>query len=153
MSRHRVQEDHDNGKGETTKSARNVWLLRWGDPYAQRVCSATIWASRRTRNPHFFVLGASLLFDNTYFGAFFALDIVFLVFHPFFPIFTYFHSPHVLLSRLISPHYGSPQCGHSATAFVDLHLASDAVVKVKMNMQMTSSQMKINPETKRSSII
>ena len=74
------------------------------------------------------------------------LCLAFFGFHPFPPIFTYFHSPHVLLSRLISPHYGSPQsqCGHSASAFVDLHPASDAIVKVKINMQMTSVQMKIN---------
>ena len=59
------------------------------------------------------------------------------------PIFTNFHSPHVLLSRLISAHYGSPQCGHSASTSVDLHRVSDAIVKVKINMQMTSVQMKI----------
>ena len=90
------------------------------------------------------VLGASLLFDNTYFGAAFASDMAFLGFHPFPPIFTYFHSLHVLFSRLISPHYGSPQCGHSISDSVDLHPASDAIVKVNINMQMTSVQMKIN---------
>ena len=90
------------------------------------------------------VLGASLLFDNRYFGFSFASDVAFLGFHPFPPIFTYFHAPHVLLSRLISPHYGSPQCGHSASASIDLHPTSDAIVKVKINMQMTSMQMKIN---------
>ena len=100
--------------------------------------NATIWASRRTRDPHFVVLGASLLFDNTYFGASFAWAMAFFGFHPFFSGFTYFHSPHVLLSRLISPHYG-----HSASASVDLHSALGAIVKVKINMQMTSVQMKI----------
>ena len=106
--------------------------------------SATIWACGCSRNPHFAVLGASLLFDITYFGASFASDMAFLGLHPFPPIFTNFHSPHVLLSRLISPHYGLPQCGHSASASVDLHPASDAIVKVKIKMQMTSMQMKIN---------
>ena len=96
---------------------------------------AAIWASRPTRNPHFVVLGASLLFDNTYFGACFASDMAFLGSHPFPPIFTYFHSPHVLLSMLISPHYGCPQCGHSASASLDLHPTSDAIVKVKINMR------------------
>ena len=73
----------------------------------------------------------------------------------FTPIFSYFRSPHVRLSRLkrFSPHYGSPQCGHSASASIDLHPASDAIVKVKINMQMTSVQMKINHNTKSSSII
>ena len=49
------------------------------------------------------------------------------------PNFTHFHlhSPHVLLSRLICPHYGSPQCGHSASASVDSHPASDATFKVE----------------------
>ena len=89
------------------------------------------------------VLGASLLFDNTYFDASLASDMAFLGFHPFPLIFTNFHSPHVLFSGLISPHYGSPQCGHSASAFVDLHPASDAIVKVKMNIHITSVQMKI----------
>ena len=110
--------------------------------------SATIffWASHRTRNPHFVVLGASLLFDNTYFGGSFASDMAFLGFHPFPPIFAYFHSPHVLLSRFISPHYGSRQCGHSASTSIDLHPASDAIVKVKINMQMTSVQMSANED-------
>ena len=82
-------------------------------------CTATIWASRRTRNPHFVVLGASLLFDNMYLGASFASDMAFLGFHPFSPIFTYFHSQDVVLSRLISPHHGSPQYGHSASTSID----------------------------------
>ena len=51
-----------------------------------------------SRNPYFVVPGASLLFDNTYFGASFASVMALLGFHPFLPIFTYFHSPHVLLS-------------------------------------------------------
>ena len=111
---------------------------------AQRTRNATIWVSGRSRNPYFVVLGASLLYDNTYFGASFASDMAFWGFHSFPPIFTYFHSPHVLRSTLISPHYGSPQCGHSASASIDLHPASDAIVKVKINMHMTSVQMKIN---------
>ena len=66
------------------------------------------------RNPHFVVLGASLLPDNT---CFFCIGYGIFGFSPiFFSIFTYFHSPHVLLSMLISPHYSSPQCGHSASA-------------------------------------
>ena len=97
-----------------------------------------------SQTTHFVVLGASLLFDHTYFGASFTPDVAFLGFSPFLPMFTYFHSPHVLLSRLISPHYGSPQCGHSASASIDLHSVSDAIVKVKINMQMTSAQMKIS---------
>ena len=48
------------------------------------------------------------------------------------------------MRRLIAPLDGSPQCGHSASASVDLHPASGAIVKVKINMQMTSVQMKIN---------
>ena len=71
-------------------------------------------------------------------------DMAFLGFHPFSPIVTYFHSPHVLFSTLISPHYGSPQCGNSASPSLDLHPAWDAIVKVKINMQMTSVQMNIN---------
>ena len=106
--------------------------------------SATIWAYGRSTNPYFVILGASLLFDNMHFGPSFALDMAFLGFHLFSPIFTYFHSPHVLLSRLISHHYGSPQCGHSTSASLDLHPASDAIVKVKINMQMASVQTKIN---------
>ena len=43
---------------------------------------------RFTRNPHFVVLRASLLFDNTYSRASFAWDEAFLGFHPFPPIFT-----------------------------------------------------------------
>ena len=68
----------------------------------------------------------------------------FLGFHPFPPIFTNFHSPHVLLSSLIPPHYGSPQCGYFASTFVDLHPAFHAIVKLKINIQMRSMQMKIN---------
>ena len=120
---------------------------RGGGGEAQCARIVTIWASRRTRNPYFVVLGASLLFDNKYFGASFTLDMAFWGFHSiFFSSFTHFHPLHVLLSRLISPHYGSSQCGHSASAstFVDSHLAPDATVKVKINMQMTSMQMKIN---------
>ena len=63
---------------------------------------------------------------------------------PFFFSFAFSPLPHVLFSRLISPHYGSPQCGHCASASIDLHPASDAIVKVKINMQMTGVQMKIN---------
>ena len=58
-------------------------------------------------------------------------DMAYLEFHPISPIFTYFHLPHVLLSRLISPHYGSPQCGHFASASVDSRLVSDATIKVE----------------------
>ena len=81
-----------------------------------------------------------------------------LDFHPVSPISpflhtTYFHLMHVLISRLISPNYGSPECGHSALAFFDLHSAPDAIFKVKINMQKTSVQMKVNHYTNSSSII
>ena len=49
----------------------------------------------------------------------------YLDFHPISLIFTYFHAPHVLFSGLISSHYGNPQCGHYASASVDLHLTLD----------------------------
>ena len=89
------------------------------------------------------VLGASLLFDNTYFGFSFASDVAFLGFHPLLPIFTYFHSPPTFLADF-SPLWQPSMCGLSASPFVDLHPVSNAIVKVNINMQMTSVQMKIN---------
>ena len=132
------------------KSTRRVVLATKGR-FKRSVRAVRLFGHLAVREPHahFVVPGASLLFDDTYFGASFALDMAFLWFHtspP--PIVTYFHKPHVLLSGLISPHYGSAQCGHSASASVDLHPTSDAIVKVKTSMQMTSVQMKINHLTR-----
>ena len=100
--------------------------------HAQCTRSATIWESRRTRNPHFVVLGASLLFDNTYFCASFASDMAFWVLTPPLPIFLLFSLAACSFYVDFAPPW---QPSMWALACVDLHPTSDAIVKVKNNMQ------------------
>ena len=78
--------------------------------------SVTIWASGRTTNPHFVILGASLLFDSRFCCFFHIGDMAFPPscshFHLFSRISCSF-PPHPLLSRLISPHHRV--CSHIDT--------------------------------------
>ena len=75
-----------------------------------------------------------MLLDNKHFDASSALGYVIFGFSPNFTrfhLYLYLHSPHVLLSRLISPHNGSPQCGHFASASSNLYSVSDAFFGVE----------------------
>ena len=70
------------------------------------VRSATTGVSSRTRNPYFVILGASLLFDNSFSDACSALGIwhiwISAQFHSFSPIFTLFHTFFAHFCRMLS---------------------------------------------------
>ena len=75
--------------------------------------SATIWTSSPSpRTPYFVILWALLFFDNGYFDASFTSGIWYIwiltQFHQISSIFCSL-APHLLFTRLISPHYGDPK--------------------------------------------
>ena len=92
------------------------WSRKKKGAHLAQCARSAIWASGRTRDPYFEILGASLVFESR-FGCFLHTgNVSFLDFYPISPISTFFHTfffcsfpPHPLFSRLSSPHHGDPE--------------------------------------------